>query len=422
MEKSQSKSSVLFIGFMMFSTFFGAGNLIFPPYLGMVSGKAWAVGFLGFLIGDVVLAMLSVIAACKFPDANRGILTRSGSTFAAILNCVCVLCVGPLLAIPRTASVTYEISVLPNIPGFNNILFSVIFFVITFVLAIRPTKVVDYVGKILTPCLLLALAIMIIRGVMVPLGALRVESLVEGDFAYGLLQGYQTLDVVGGVIVASLVASAIVAKGFTDQSSKIKMATQSSLIAGVALFLVYGGLSYLGATVSQQYNMDVNQTQLLVAIVDALFGQTGKIILGIVVFLACLTTSIGMTSSIANIFASLSKNKIKYEYMVLGICIFSAVVSNFGVSTIIQFSIPILLILCPTIVTMIALSLFTDYIKNDNVFKFAAYMGLIVGALTTFNVPFINALPFAGIGFAWVVPVAIAAIIGNFVPMKIADK
>lgn len=418
MDKPQSKSTVLFIGFMMFSTFFGAGNLIFPPYLGMVSGEAWAIGFLGFLIGDVVLAMLSVIAACKFPDANRGILTRGGSTFAAIMNCICVLCVGPLLAIPRTGSVTYEISIVPLFPGFNSIVFSIIFFVITFFLAIRPTKVVDYVGKILTPCLLVALAIMIIKGIITPLGEIRVESLVEGDFAYGLLQGYQTLDVVGGVIVATLVATAIAAKGFTDQKSKIRMATQASLVGGIALFLVYGGLSFLGATVSKQYNMDVNQTQLLVAIVNELFGQTGKVILGIVVFLACLTTSTGMSSSIGNIFSQLTNNKLKYEYVVLATCVISGILCNFGVSTIIQFSIPILLILCPTIVTMIVLSLFTDFIKNDNVFKFAAYMGLFIGALTTFNVPFINVLPFASIGFAWVVPVAIAGIIGNFVPMK----
>lgn len=415
--KNQTKN-ILMIGFMMFSTFFGAGNLIFPPYLGMLSGSQWYTGFLGFAIGDVTLAILAIIATCKFEDANKGVLTRGGDLFATIISSVMILCVGPFVCIPRTASTVYEISIQPEFPEFPVSVFSILFFIIVFILAVRPTKVVDYVGKFLTPALLLVLACMIIKGFLSPLGDFAPVPKIDTVFAEGLMQGYQTLDAMGGTVVAILVMATIIQKGYSEKNARVKVATFSGIIAGIALLIVYGGLCFLGGTVSKNYDASIAQTNLLVQITVALFGKIGQIVLAIIVILACLTTAIGLTSSTAQYFSSMTKNKLKYSWVVAVVCIFSTIISNFGVTAIVNFSVPILNLLYPTVVTMIVLSTFTNYIKNDNIFKCAAYMAIVMGFLDMIQIDFLQYLPFAKFGFAWLVPVIIAGIIGIFIPSK----
>ncbi len=415
---------MMVVGFALFAMFFGAGNLIFPPYLGVLTGPQWWISFSGFVFADVGLALLAVIALIKYNGNAERMLSRCGKKLGIIMGTAIVICIGPLVAIPRTAASTYEIGILPTIgPGLNPIVFSIIFFAITLVLAIRPSKVVDIVGQYLTPALLIALAVLIIKGVLTPLGDIRPDSLIDATFAEGITQGYQTMDALGAIIFSSVIILSVIDKGYTEEKQKFKMTLGSGIVAAVGLFLVYGGLAYLGATVSKQYGADIAQTDLVVKITAALLGNGGKMLLGLVVALACLTTAIGLASAAGQYFDDLTKGKLKYEYVVVFVCVFSAVISNFGVSTIIKFASPILSIVYPAAVTMIILSLFTEKIKNDNVFKFATYMALLMSVLTlatsyNINVPFVNSLPLAPLGFNWVVPVVIAGIIGYFIPSK----
>lgn len=166
---SNKRLDIFIIGFAIFATFFGAGNLIFPPYLGILAGQAWLPAFAGFLIGDVVLAVMAVIVSGKYKSKGIGVLSRAGETFSVIMGCIMLACIGPLMAIPRTAATTFEISILPLTDAVNPIVFSVIFFAATLLLTVRPSKVVDNVGKFLTPILLLALAVLIIKGLITPL-------------------------------------------------------------------------------------------------------------------------------------------------------------------------------------------------------------------------------------------------------------
>lgn len=419
---------MMVVGFALFAMFFGAGNLIFPPYLGVLSGTQWWVAFSGFVFADVGLALLAVIALIKYSGNAEEMLARCGKKLGIIIGCAIVICIGPLVAIPRTAASTYEIGILPTIgSGFNPILFSVIFFAVTLVLSIRPSKVVDIVGQYLTPALLIALAVLIIKGVMTPLGDVRPTSLIETPFAEGIFQGYQTMDALAAIIFSSVIILSVIDKGYTDEKEKYKMTLGSGIVAAIGLFLVYGGLAYLGATVSHQYDASIAQTTLVVSITQALLGNGGKILLGVIVALACLTTAIGLTSAAGRYFDDLTRGKLKYEYVVIGICVFSAIISNFGVSTIINFAGPVLSIVYPAAVTMIILSLFTDKIKNDNVFKLATYMALVMSVLTlltdyNINIPYVNSLPFAPLGFNWVLPVVIAGVIGFFIPSKEKSK
>ncbi|HHQ8768663.1 TPA: branched-chain amino acid transport system II carrier protein [Clostridioides difficile] len=423
-EKQINFKDVIVIGFALFAMFFGAGNLIFPPYLGVLSGSSWLIAFIGFLFADGGLALLAVIAATKFNGDTSKMFSRAGKGLSIALGCAMVICIGPLLAIPRTAATTYEMGILPTIgSGISPVIFSIVFFALVLVLTIRPSKVVDIVGSILTPALLIALAVLIVKGIISPLGEIRDSSLIQNVFAEGITQGYQTMDALAASVFASIIIMSVIAKGYTGEKEKMKATISAGVIAVIGMALVYGGLCYLGATVSQQYGQDVQQTALIVAITAALLGTTGKILLAIIVALACLTTAIGLSSAAGQYFSTLTDGKLKYEHIVIVVCVFSAIISNFGVSTIIQFSSPILSMIYPATITLVILALFSNKIKNDNVFKCAAYMALLVSVLTVatsfgVKIPLVNSLPFASLGFNWIVPVVIAGIIGNFIPSK----
>ena len=414
---------VIVVGFALFAMFFGAGNLIFPPFLGVISGDNWLTGFAGFILADVGLALLAMLAAAKCNGQISKVLSRSGKVLSIVLGCAIMICLGPLLAIPRTAATTFEMGIIPLFNGFNPIIFSIIFFGITLLLTIKPSKVVDIIGSFLTPALLIALAVLIIAGIVNPLGDISNISMIDNVFVEGINQGYQTMDTLGAVALSAVIITTITNKGYTDDKIKIKLTLQAGMVAAIGLCLVYGGLTYLGATVSTKFGINVVQTSLIVNITSMLLGQPGKIILALIVGLACLTTAIGLTSATGQYFTNLTNGKLKYEIVVTAVCIFSAIVSNFGVSTIIKFSAPILSIIYPATVTLIVLTLFGNKIKNDNIFKFATYVALIVSLLTVANdfnvsIPFVLNLPFASYGFNWIVPVIIGGIVGSFINNK----
>lgn len=419
---SKTNKDIIVVGFALFAMFFGAGNLIFPPYLGVISGSSWITGFTGFILADVGLALLAILASAKCNGDLNKVLGRSGKQLAIILGSAIMICLGPLLAIPRTSATTFEMGIQPLFSGFSPILFSIIFFAATFILTIKPSKVVDIIGAYLTPALLVALALLIIKGIIIPIGEMSSTPLIENLFSEGIKQGYQTMDALGAVALSAVIITSLANKGYKDEEQKVKLTLKSGVVAAIGLVLVYGGLTYLGATVSTMYGIDVVRTKLIVEITASLLGTPGKVILAIIVALACLTTAIGLTSATAQFFEKITYGKLKYELVVTVVCVFSAVVSNFGVSTIIQFAAPILDIIYPATMVLVIMTLFGTKIKNDNAFKGATYTALLVSILTVansmdiVNVSFINELPFSTLGFNWIVPVLIGGIIGNLIP------
>lgn len=428
MKKQQTDIAV--VGFALFSMFFGAGNLLFPPYLGLISGSHWLISLLGFILADVGLSLLVITAAAKCGGELDKVLSRAGNTLAKIIGIASVLCIGPLLAIPRTAATTYEMGISPIIGEAGTlvpVIVSVVFFALTLFLTIRPSKVVDIIGKFLTPALLLALAVLIVIGIISPIGEVSNNALISGNlFAEGVSQGYLTMDALGAAGMAAVVIASISDRGYTNENDKVKLTIKAGLVSGLALTLVYGGLTFLGSTLSTAYGVDTPQASLMVVITNSLLGYPGKLVLGIIVSLACLTTSIGLTSASAKYFSSISNNKIKYETVVIVVCVFSAVVSNFGVSTIIKFSLPVLEIVYPVLIALVIMTLIGKYIKNDNAFKGAAYVTLLVSVLSVSSnllslnqiSDMLNTLPLANLGFNWVVPAVIGAIVGGLIKTK----
>ena len=413
----KKNKDIIIIGFALFSMFFGAGNLIFPPFIGMTSGSNWLTSFLGFVLADVGIILLSIYAVAK-AGSFQNVVGKAGKKFGITLEVIMMLCLGPILVIPRTAATTFEMSITPLTSSINSVVFSILFFGLTFILTIRPTKVMDIIGKFLTPILLLALGLLITKGIISPIGELS-DNYKHGLFINGLTQGYQTMDALGIGGVTALIITSFISKGYTDKNENISMALKSALIAGCGLVIVYGGLAYLGATVSTIYDASISQTALLVNITNSLLGKNGIVLLGIIVAFACLTTAIGLTSVTAKYFEDVTNKKLKYSHLVAFICIFSSVASNLGVDKIIAIAAPILTIIYPVSILLVVMSTFGKYFSKSAVFKGSAYATLLISLLNVvdslgLSVNFVHKLPLDSIGFNWVIPAIIGRLVGKF--------
>lgn len=437
--QKRSASDFVFIGLALFAMFFGAGNLIFPPDIGVRSGPDWFIGFLCFFIADAGLAVIGMLSMVKANGRIENVTGVIGKTPSTILATAVILCIGPGIAIPRTATVTYGLGLAPvfNIAADNKWalpVFSVVFFLIVLALTIKPTRVVDIVGKVLTPVLVVALLIMIVIGFVSPKGSISDPLPGTQTVQYGILNGYQTMDGMASLFFAIIVISAVYAKGYTSRKDSTSMTIKASVVAGILLFIVYGGLAYLGATTGTLWKSlvgipvksgGVDQAGLVINITNALMGKAGVVILGIVVALACLTTAIGLTSATAEYFHKLSKGKLKYSHMVIAVCVFSAFICNLGLATILKIAVPILLLVYPIVVLLLVVTLFRGFINKQWAYKLAAIAALIVSAITvlgdTFDslkesFAFIHKLPLDAYGFNWLIPTLIALVIGMIIP------
>lgn len=404
---------VIVVGFALFSMFFGAGNVIFPPYLGMESGQQWLAGFSAYYIADIGLALLGMFALLRV-GSSEAVLHRAGRVPAEILMCAIILCIGPMVAIPRTSASTYEMAIAPNLPGVSPILFSILFFAVILALCIKESAVVDIVGKILTPLLLVGLFAIILKGIFSPLGDITSAPQIANVTVTGIKSGYQTMDALAALPFGIIVLQSVTDKGYTGGKSKFRIVGGGAVLAGALLLAVYMGLAYLGATVSSQYTTGaVGRAEIIMAIVKALLGKGGMIIFGTVVGLACVTTAIALTSSAAAYFSELCRGKVNYKVFVVVICVFSAVVSNLGLDRIVAIAAPVLDVVYPPALVLILISLLMPKV-SDFVSRAATLGALLTSVLCTIHLyvdklTFLEALPLYDLGLSWILPAVIFA-------------
>lgn len=413
MDKSGKKkfgADSIVVGFALFSMFFGAGNVIFPPYLGFGAGTQWVNGFLFYFIADIGLALFALFTLLKV-GGSENITGRIGSVASNILMSAIILCIGPMVAIPRTAATTFEMSVAPLISGVSPVIFSVAFFIVVLLLSIRQSAVIDVVGKVLTPALLIGLLVLIIKGIISPLGSI-VNPHVDSSFVIvnGIKSGYQTMDVLAALAFGIIILKSAQEKGYSDARESSKMIRAAAVIAGVLLLIVYFGLTYLGATSASLFSLGISRAELVIGIVERLLGKVGLVIFAVVVALACMTTAVALVSSAASFFEKLTKGRLSYATLVIIICVFSAVISNLGLDRIVAVASPILDIVYPPTLVLIALSWFGDRLSRG-VYRWAVIGALIASILSTLSlygvsVPIVNTLPLASLGLGWIVPAA----------------
>ena len=411
MQKSNNTvRDIIVVGFTLFSMFFGAGNVVFPPYLGMESGPQWLLGFSAYFIADIGLALLGVFALLRV-GSSEAVTLRLGKIPAELLMCAIILCIGPMVAIPRTSATTFEMAIAPNIPGVSPVLFSVLFFALILALCIKESAVVDIVGKVLTPLLLVGLFAIIIKGIVTPLGEIAALPQIANAAVTGIKAGYQTMDALAALPFGIIVLQSVTAKGYDSGRKQFRVVGGAAVLAGVLLLCVYMGLAYLGATVSAQYTSDIGRAQLIMALVEALMGKVGVILFGVVVGLACVTTAIALTSSAAAYFAELCRGKVSYKVFVIAICVFSAVVSNLGLDRIVAVAAPVLDVIYPPTLVLIFISLLAPRLP-DRVSRGAAIGALLTSVLCALNangihIPFMANLPLYDLGLSWLLPAVI---------------
>ena len=345
---------IIVIGFALFAMFFGAGNLIFPPMLGYIYGDKWLLASIAFTIVGVGLTLIAVISMAKRKGNIFTFTSLAGDKLSKTIILIIALCIGPLGAIPRTAATSFE---MVESAGFNiNILvFTLIFFALSLFLSLSKNSVVDLIGKFLTPLLLISLLIMIIVGMLNPIGDTKnVDMALKTIFSNSMLEGYNTMDTLAALAFTPIIVESIIKKGY--KNDLLKKTIEASLIAVIGLAFVYISLTFLGSSASKSIDTD-SRVSLLNFISSSILGNKGKFVLLLAIIMACFTTSIGLISSISNIFVEFSKNKLKYKPVAWVIAIVSLLLSVLGVESIVRLTGPFLQFVYPLAILLVFFNL-----------------------------------------------------------------
>lgn len=419
----KNKKLVTVSGFALFSMFFGAGNLMFPPSLGALVGSDYLLSMLGFVLTAVGLVMLGVVATTKAGGNLEDISGKLGNKIGFLYGSLVLISIGPGLAIPRTAATTHELIAAGIFPELNPVLSSIIFFGLVLLFVLRPSSVVNDIGKYLTPALLTLLVIIIVKGVFNPIAQPILTDYKE-PFTNSFLEGYQTMDTLAALAFTSLIIKGFRISGLDDEKDILSLTIKAGFIATAGLCLVYCGLLYLGATTSSIDLGDISRIERLVFIAKSILGNIGVYAMALVMALACLTTAIGLTSTFSDFFERLTNGKVPYKAWVIMSTVFSAVMAINGVEKIIEFSVPVLSAMYPVTIVLIFLNIF-----GDKFAKVPTYIGAVLGALfptifsfLTFlglNLSFVDdfyaLFPETLQAFLWIIPSAILAILASLI-------
>ena len=440
MNNNMSLAKILPIGLMLFSFFFGAGNLIFPPALGQMAGENLPAAILGFCISGVGLPLLGILAmAILNGDDPNELASPMSPAFGKAITILCALTIGPFFAIPRTAAVSFDTGILLLLPeGYETMglaLYSLFFFALTYFLSVNPSKIVDNIGKIMSPLLLICLGILIFCVITNPMGDFQPANSVykNAPFFKGFQEGYNTMDLLCTMLYGAATLKAIESQGVTEQKQLTKVCIYAGIIAAICLALIYGALAYAGASSTALFGIVANGGQLLNMISVHYMGFPGQVVLALIIFFACITTSIGLTTSISSYFNQLTGGRVLYQRFCVYICMFSLVVANFGLNNIIKFSIPVICMLYPIVIAIVILNVGQSIFKRDKaIFRicltlttiFAIFDGLRAGgfdlrALDSFLTQY---LPFFDVGFGWLLPCFGGILLGFVYRMVFPNK
>ena len=428
----QSKNKeILVMGFALFAMFFGAGNVIFPPYIGIMAGSGWPAALLGFTITGMGMPLLGLLATFRAGGDVDKFAGKVSLSFAKLFNFAILLCIGPMFAIPRTAATTFEVGILPYLGpvharpimgiSWEAITVSVLFFAVTLYFSLNPSKIVDQIGKYFTPVLVAMLAFVIVKGIVAPVGQ-PIDPRVPNVFTMSFTEGYQTMDALASMAFAAIIMGNIMSRGHGNTGEGMAMAVKVAIVAMVGFLFVYGGLIYLGATGSGFFQGNEGHTKITVELISRVAGDFGRYALSISVLFACLTTAIGLTTAVSEYFEKLLNKRVTYTALVWIIVLVSAVLSVYGVKYIISLSVPVLYALYPVAIVLILLNLF------DFGFSTGLYRGAVAGAFLMgilYGLQHVSlvadlaknalfAVPLGQEGFAWIFTAVLGGIVGGF--------
>lgn len=434
--KALTPRQSLAVGITLFSMFFGAGNLILPPLLGLQAGTESIGATIGFLIAGIGLPVLGIVAVALVGTA-RELANRAHPLFSSIFVAAIYLAIGPCLAIPRTSSTSFEMLV-PLLPeGISveavRLAFSIMFFVVAYTLAMRPGALTKLLGRITGPALIILLVLVIGSAILAPAGIAQAPVVPYNEAApvQGFLTGYQTMDLLAALVFGLVIAENIKGFGVTDPAGLTREISKAGVIAGILMALIYCGLAFVGTSLGSVTPGATNGATILTVSATLHFGLAGTIIIAAIFLLACLNVCIGLISCcgtyFAETFGAASLNpeqhmlgKLGYPVWAAAFAIFSCFVSNFGLDAILTFSVPLLSALYPVSIALMIMGLAHNACdKLPLVWPWVTGVTTIVSIVIAVRNAFLpnvtlilDALPLANVGLAWLVPAACAAVIG----------
>ncbi|GAA5216710.1 branched-chain amino acid transport system II carrier protein [Corallincola platygyrae] len=432
--KQLSTGDIFALGFMTFAFFLGAGNIIFPPLAGQQAGTEFYWAMAGFLFTAVGLPLVTLLACAKagggLPRMTRLLPKQIGIAITLAIFIV----IGPAFATPRTSLVAFEMGFKPFLGEAESqswilLAYSIGFFVVASGLALHRGNLIDYIGKILTPVLILLLLVLSITVLVNPQGTAAAPSgdYLTQPFTKGFLEGYNTMDTFGALMFGMLIVDVLHKKEISDTKLQTRYLIFASIIAASGLAFVYMSLFYLGVTSSELAPGAENGGKIFAIYVQALFGGPGKLILAAVVTLACLTTAVGLISACADYFNKLWQ-KLSYQAWVVVIAVLCAVVANVGLTQLIAISVPVLFALYPVAIALVILNLIVDKLpRPKSAFYLVLSVALLLALIDAVKVTglvnkeafdFAEALPLFSYGLAWLLPVTVALVISFFMPKK----
>lgn len=415
----QSKQTLV-IAFALFSLFFGAGNLILPPYLGYNAGDGWFWVLIGFSISAVFIPILAIYGHAKLQGTILDFANKVSPTFAVLFS-ILIYLIAIALPSPRTASVTYEMAIEPFFQ-ISSLELSSIYFALVLVFVLNRNRMLSIIGKFLTPLIVCILLIIICLGLFTEVASVR-DSIFNNSFAEGILEGYQTFDAIGGVVIGGVVVISLSLQGKFNYEEKKRMIIRSGLFAGLGLFLIYGGLIVLGAHNSNVLVID-NRTELLSVLSIQNLGNIGNVFLSVLLALACFTTAVGIVTGTADFVKGLIGNSQK-AYIITAIiaCVLGVLIGQFNVYYIINVALPVLMFIYPITIVLIILNVlpekwastlvFRGVVLATFIFSIPDFLKFLIAEEKLF--PLKEIIPLSEYSLGWVLPAVVVFLLLNLV-------
>ncbi len=416
---------LLVTAFALFSLFFGAGNLILPPLLGFNSGSVWWLVALGFCVSAVLIPILGILAHAKLQGTIYDFGKKVSPTFAMVYS-VIIYAISISLPSPRTASVTHEMGIQPFFDS-PSWLTSTIYFGLVFIFVINRSKILNIIGKVLTPAIIIIL-VLLIGNILFSFPFDFSEVKFPSPFTDGILEGYQTFDAIGAVVVGGVIIISInIENKEASYSNKKALIRKAGWMAGLGLFLIYAGLILSGSLVHGSFNVEVTRTALLSGMAILSLGTIGNLGLSILVSLACFTTAVGIVTGTSDFVRSQFKDsKMAYTLTAILGCILGVVMGQFNVAYIIAVALPALMFIYPITIVLILLNVVPEKYASVKVFKAVVFTTMIFSipdflssiGLSDNLVVIQEYIPLSIYSMGWVLPAFVVFLLANILKKK----
>ncbi len=412
--------TIIIIGFAIFASFFGAGNLILPPQLGFNSGSDWWLVTLGFIISATIIPLLALLGHAKLQGTMMDFGKKVSPLFS-LIYCLCVYIIAVTLPIPRTAAVTHEMAIEPFFDT-SSLLTSSIYFAVAFVFIMNRGNILSILGKFLTPLIVIILLVIIGIGVFNAPEVMNPSVLETAPLVAGLLEGYQTYDALGGILIGGVVIISLNLEGSTTFEERKSIIIKSGLVAAAGLLIIYAGMIAVGALHNSEFDASITRSELLAGLSIRTLGNVGNVFLSVLISLACFTTAVAVIVGVADFFKGLFKDsQMVYTIAAFVSCLLGVLIGQFDVHYIIVVALPVLMFIYPLTIVLILLNIIPEKYATKLVFRGVVlvafifsipdFLGFLIEAEWLTNIK--NAIPLANENLGWVLPAFFTFILLN---------